>query len=72
MKEKVTNATYQSGQLASDCKPLQDYIDTRMQSAQYSPDTVKSKKISKRQPNKAKHLQHEFLGFGMSIRSYCL
>lgn len=68
MQEKVTNARYQSGQLASNCKLLQDYTDTRMQSAYYSPDTVKSK----RQPNKAKHLQHEFLGFGMRIRSCCL
>lgn len=37
------------------------------------PDTAKrKKKVSKRQPHKAKHLQHEFLGFGMRIRSCCL
>lgn len=73
MQEKVANARLQSGQLARDCKLLQDYTETRMQSTHYSPDTAKKKKkISKRQPNKAKHLQHEFLGFGMSIRSCCL
>lgn len=73
VQEKVANARLQSGQLARDCKLLQDYPETRMQSTHYSPDTAKKKKkISKRQPNKAKHLQHEFLGFGMSIRSCCL
>lgn len=72
MQGKVANATIQSGQLARDCKLLQDYTETRMQSTHYSPDAAKRKKISKSQPNKAKHLQHGFLGFGMRIRSCCL
>ena len=47
MKEKETSARYQAGQLPSDCKPLQDSTDTRMQRTHYSPGTVKSKKLAK-------------------------
>lgn len=44
MQDKVTNTRYQSGQLQSDCKALQDYTDTRIQSTHYFLGTIKSKR----------------------------
>lgn len=41
---KVANARLQSGQLARDCKLLQVYSETGVQSTHYSPGTAKRKK----------------------------
>lgn len=54
LQEKVANAGLQSGQLARDCKLLQDYTEKGMQSTHYFLTLQKEKKNAQKATTQSK------------------